>query len=86
MKEVDKFNQSRFSHWINSTSGRIFRIGAGIFFLVIGIIFRHDALGLASIIWSFFPLSAGLFDWCYISAVLGGPLLGSKIRKQQSEL
>jgi hypothetical protein len=86
MGNADKFNQSGFSHWINSTKGRIFRICAGIFFLAIGVMFRDNALGVASIVWSFFPLSAGLFDMCYISAALGGPLSGSKIRKQQSRL
>jgi hypothetical protein len=83
MKNADKFNQSGFSHWINSFSGRIFRISAGMFFLVVGIIFISHPLGVASIVWSFFPLSAGLFDWCYISAVLGGPLSGPKIRRLQ---
>jgi hypothetical protein len=83
MKQADKFNQTSFSHWINGSSGRVFRICAGVVFFVTGIIFRDNALGVASIIWSFFPLSAGLFDICYISAVLGGPLFGLKIRKQQ---
>jgi len=33
---------------------------------------------------SIFPLSAGGLDWCYISAVLGGPLSGPKIRAGQA--
>lgn len=86
MKTADKFNRSKFSHWINGRSGRIFRLAAGIFFLVVGIIFHNNPFGVASIIWSLFPLSAGAFDICYISAVLGGPFSGSEIRKQQSEL
>jgi hypothetical protein len=28
-------------------------------------------------------LSAGAFDICYVSAVLGGPLSGAKIRNMQ---
>lgn len=42
-------------------------------------------MGIAALVWSVFPLSAGAFDVCYISAALGGPLSGSKIREQQSE-
>lgn len=83
MQSADKFNQSGFSRWINSSSGRVFRISAGMGFLIIGVIFIDSPWGVASIIWSFFPLSAGLVDLCYISAVLGGPLSGSKIRRQQ---
>ncbi len=30
--------------------------------------------------WGVLPLSAGAFDLCYISAVLGGPLSGARIR------
>lgn len=82
---ADKFNQSGFSRWINSGAGRVFRIIAGLAFLISGVIYRNNPLGIVSIIWSFFPLSAGLFDLCYISAVLGGPFMGSKIRIIQSK-
>jgi hypothetical protein len=33
---------------------------------------------------SILPLSAGGFDWCYISAALGGPLRGAEIRARQN--
>lgn len=77
---ADAFNQSRFSRFLNSPLGRAFRIVAGTGFLVTGIIFRESPLGLLSLAWSVFPLSAGLFDVCYISAVLGGPFTGKRIR------
>ena len=83
--KADKFNRSRFSRWINSGAGRVFRLLAGTAFLVTGIIFHESPLGIAAIVWSFFPLSAGLLDLCYISGALGGPLLGSKIRFLQSK-
>ena len=76
----ESFNQSRFSHFINSRSGRAFRLAAGLAFLVAGFTFRHHRLGLVSMAWSIFPLTAGGFDWCYISAALGGPLSGARIR------
>ncbi len=80
----DSFNRSGFSRFINSRAGRVFRLVAGSAFLVVGFLFRHHTLGIVSIAWSFFPLSAGGFDWCYISAVLGGPLSGAKIRARDS--
>ena len=74
------FNQSGFSHFLNGPSGRVFRIVAGLGFLILGLVFRDHLLGVLSLIWSVFPLSAGAFDICYISAALGGPLAGKKIR------
>ena len=77
---AEAFNQSRFSHFINSPSGRLFRIVAGIGFLIVGLVFRDHLLGVLSLVWSIFPLSAGAFDICYISALLGGPISGKRIR------
>ena len=74
------FNGSGFSRFLNSPGGRIFRIVAGIGFLILGLIFREHLLGVLSLVWSVFPLSAGAFDICYISAALGGPLSGDRIR------
>jgi hypothetical protein len=79
----ESFNKSGFSKFINSPAGRIFRFVAGIGFFVIGYIYRYHTLGVLSMIWSVFPLSAGVFDVCYISAVLGGPLSGATIRDKQ---
>jgi hypothetical protein len=76
------FNQSGFSKFINSPAGRIFRFVVGIGFLVVGYVYRHHTLGVLSMVWSVFPLSAGALDMCYVSAVLGGPLSGAKIRSK----
>jgi hypothetical protein len=77
------FNQSGFSKFINSPAGRIFRFVVGIGFLVVGYLYRDHTLGVLSMVWSVFPLTAGVFDVCYVSAVLGGPLSGAKIRSKQ---
>jgi hypothetical protein len=77
------FNRGGFSRFINSQAGRIFRLVAGTGFLVVGYMFRAQTLGVVSMIWSVFPLSAGGFDLCFISALLGGPLSGAKIRAKQ---
>jgi hypothetical protein len=76
----EAFNQSGFSKFINSPAGRIFRLVAGTGFLVLGYVYRDHALGVLSMVWGVLPLSAGAFDICYISALLGGPLSGAKIR------
>ena len=76
----ESFNRSRFSRFLNSPSGRVFRLAAGLGFLATGFIFRGHALGVVSMIWGVFPLTAGALDICYVSALLGGPLSGKKIR------
>ncbi|HEY7976340.1 MAG TPA: hypothetical protein VID72_13415 [Ktedonobacterales bacterium] len=79
---AEGFNRSRFARFINSASGRIFRIVAGVGFLAIGLvaISGGQMIGFLSIAWSVLPLSAGLLDICYISAALGGPISGKQIR------
>jgi hypothetical protein len=76
----ESFNRSGFSKLINSVAGRIFRLVAGAGFLVVGYLYRDHRLGELSMAWSALPLSAGAFDLCYISAMLGGPLSGATIR------
>ena len=76
----ESFNHSGFSKFLNSRAGRAFRLVAGAGFLLVGYLYRDHLLGVLSIAWSVFPLSAGAFDICYISAALGGPLSGAKIR------
>ena len=56
---------------------------AGTGFLAAGIALWNQPLGWAALAWSVLPLSAGAFDLCYISAALGGPLSGAKIREAQ---
>jgi hypothetical protein len=77
------FNQSGFSRFLNSPAGRVFRVVVGLGFLALGLLYRHNALGILSMVWGVLPLSAGAFDICYISVALGGPLSGAKIREKQ---
>ncbi len=74
------FNRSTFSQLVNSRGGRAFRLLAGAAFLVAGYAARSHAAGIAAMAWSILPLSAGAFDVCWISALLGGPLSGARIR------
>ena len=79
------FNRSGFSRFLNGSAGRIFRLVAGLGFLTVGLVYRDYPLGVLSLVWSFFPLSAAVFDICYISALLGGPLSGKKIRSASND-
>lgn len=80
MKSYETFNHSGVSKFLNSGKGRVFRIVMGVLFILVGYVYRNHTLGVLSIIWGVFPLSAGAFDICYISGALGGPLSGAKIR------
>jgi hypothetical protein len=79
-KSEEAFNRSGFSRFLNSPAGRVFRLVVGAGFLIVGYLYRGHALGVLSMMWSVFPISAGAFDICYLSALLGGPLSGAKIR------
>ena len=80
MRWHERFNQSDFSRFIVSPPGRLFRVVAGLGFLAAGVVYRHHALGVASMVWGLLALSAGALDFCYVSAALGGPLRGAVIR------
>jgi hypothetical protein len=77
----EAFNRSWLSRFLNSPAGRLFRLVAGAGFLVVGNVYRVNTIGVLAMIWGVFPLSAGAFDICYISMVLGGPFSGKRIRE-----
>ncbi len=79
----ESFNQTGFSRFVNSAAGRVFRLAAGASFLLVGFAYRHHAFGVLSMAWSVVPLTAGVFDLCHISGVLGGPFSGRIIRGEQ---
>ena len=83
MSAHEAFNRTAFSHWINSPAGRVFRLVAGTGFLTVGLKNHKRPLGKAALAWSALPLSAGAFDVCWISAALGGPLSGARIRSSE---
>jgi hypothetical protein len=81
MRLHEAFSRSAFSQFLNSTPGRVFRLVAGMGFPAAGFVYRNHPLGLAAMAWSVFPLTAGGFDVCYVSAALGGPFSGEKVRR-----
>lgn len=83
MTAADRFNRSGFGRWINSPTGRTFRLVAGTAFLAAGVMLRDSWVGIVLMAWSVLPLTAGAFDVCWISAALRGPLAGRRIRAAQ---
>ena len=81
MRLHEAFNRSALSRFLNSPAGRVVRVLAGAGFVFAGLWFRHEWYGVAAMVWSVFPLTAGGFDVCYISAALGGPFSGAEIRR-----
>lgn len=76
------FANSGFAQFMASPAGRVLRAVAGAGMIAGGVAIRDDhrtggtVLGVAGLI----PLSAGLFDVCYISPLFGGPFTGKAIR------
>lgn len=68
------------STFIASPAGRLVRAIVGVGMITGGIAmggFGGTVLAVAGVI----PLSAGVFDLCYVSALLGGPIRGEAIRQ-----
>lgn len=84
MSVAERFNATEFSRWVNGPRGRAFRLVAGAAWLAFGLVFRDHWWGIAAMAWSVLPLSAGIFDLCWISAALGGPLRSRTIRAGQT--
>ena len=80
MSLAQSFGCSAFARFINSPLGRVVRIVAGLGLIAWGYIQHGSGIGLAFMLVGLVPLAAGAFDWCIISALLGGPLSGARIR------
>jgi hypothetical protein len=80
MSLAQSFGQSAFARFINSPTGRVVRIVAGIVLIAWGYTNVGSGIGLAIMLVGIVPLAAGVFDWCLVSALLGGPLSGARIR------
>jgi hypothetical protein len=73
------FASSGFAQFMASPAGRVLRVVAGAGMIAGGISMDSNA-GTALAVVGAVPLSAGLFDICWLSPILGGPLKGKDIR------
>ena len=85
MKLSKSFARSGFARFMNSRTGRISRIVGGIAIIIWGYTQLEYTSGIILIIAGIIPLSAGLFDSCIISPLVGGPLAGKKVRAACNE-
>jgi hypothetical protein len=77
MSIAESFGRSGFAKFINSPIGRIARIVVGLALIIWG----YTCNGIVLMIIGLVPLAAGALDLCLISALLGGPISGARIRK-----
>jgi hypothetical protein len=79
MSIAESFGQSGFARFMNSPTGRITRILAGLGLISWGYAERAGSTGIILMVVGLVPLAAGAFNLCCISALLGGPLSGARI-------
>lgn len=77
MSIAEFFGRSGFAKFINSPAGRIARIVVGLALVIWG----YTCNGIVLMIIGLIPLVAGALDLCLISALLGGPISGKKVRE-----
>jgi hypothetical protein len=77
MSIAESFGRSGFAKFINSPAGRIARIVVGLALIVWG----YTIGGIVLMIIGLIPFAAGALDLCLISALLGGPISGKKLRE-----
>jgi xanthine/uracil/vitamin C permease (AzgA family) len=81
MSIAESFGKSGFAKFINSPAGRIARLVVGMALFVWGYTLLVSVIGIFLIIIGLIPLVAGSFDLCLVSALLGGPVSGEKVRE-----
>lgn len=81
MSIAESFGRSGFAKFINSPTGRIARLVVGLALIVWGYTQLNSGTGIVLIIIGLVPLTAGSFDLCLVSALLGGPISGKKVRE-----
>jgi Inner membrane protein YgaP-like, transmembrane domain len=83
MSIAESFAQTGFAKFINSPTGRIARIVVGLALIAWGYTQRGAMAGVVLLIVGLIPLAAGLFNLCLVSALLGGPISGARLRKDK---
>lgn len=79
MSIAESFGRSGFAKFVNTPAGRLVRVVVGIVLIALGYMSRGSAGGIILIVVGLVPLTAGTFNLCLISALLGGPIRGSQV-------
>lgn len=85
MSLAESFAQSGFAQFINTRNGRIVRVLAGLVLIAWGYTLRADTMGVILMVGGLVPFTAGAFNLCFISAMLGGPIRGDRISKSRPQ-
>jgi hypothetical protein len=80
MSLAESFAHTGFARFINTVAGRFIRLIVGAALIVCGCTLLDQTLGIVLIVIGLIPFVAGALDLCLISALLGGPLSGKKLR------
>jgi hypothetical protein len=81
MSMAQSFGQSGLARFINSPTGRVVRVVVGIALILWGYTRLGSSAGVVLIVVGLIPLVAGVFNLCLVSALLGGPISGSRMGK-----
>lgn len=74
------FAVTPLAQFLAGTAGRTVRLLAGVVLVIAGLTWLGGTVGLIVAIIGLVPIAAGLFDFCLLSALLGGPLRGRDVR------
>jgi len=85
MSLSESFAQSGFAQFVNTPTGRIVRIIAGLGLIGWGYAQGAGAAGITLVVVGLIPLVAGAFNLCVISAMLGGTISGARIAKSKPQ-
>jgi Inner membrane protein YgaP-like, transmembrane domain len=84
MSLSESFAHTSFARFVNSPAGRIARIVVGFGLIGWGYAQRTAPAGIVLMLVGLIPLAAGMFNLCLISALLGGPIRGSKLARSKT--
>jgi hypothetical protein len=76
---AESFGRSHFAKFVNTTAGRLVRVVVGIALIALGYMSRGSTMGIILMVVGLIPLTAGAFNLCLISALLGGPIRGAQV-------
>ncbi|MEJ2239869.1 MAG: DUF2892 domain-containing protein [Gemmatimonadales bacterium] len=79
MSIAESFGRSSFAKFVNTPAGRLVRVVVGIALIALGYTSRGSTMGIILMVVGLVPLTAGAFNLCLISALLGGPISGARV-------
>ena len=85
MSLAESFGRSGFARFITSPAGRITRLVVGLPISIWGYLQLPATGGIVLLVVGLVLLATGSFHLCLISALLGGPISGSRVARNFSD-